>query len=145
MAWSYSGNPGSNDKDQVRFLVQDTVSTDQLLSDNEIRFLLTLEGGPLKAAAKAAETIAAKFARKCDEAVGQVKISFSQKSKQYFELADKLKRSSSIKQAIPFSGALDISQKEIQRDDSNRVDPIFRRDLHDIHKREDNKKDGSNC
>lgn len=137
MTWSYSGTPSEeNPKDQVRFLTQDTVEDDQLLSDEEITFLLGLEGGPLKASVKAAETIAAKFARKCDEAVGQVKISFSQKFDQYIKLAKALKRHSDIKGAIPFSGGLDISQKDTQRDDDDRVEPFFRRELHDFRPRE---------
>jgi len=131
MAWSYSGNPSAeNPKDQVRFFTQDTDQSDQLLQDEEINFLLTLEGGPLKAAVKAAETIAGKFARKCDEKVGQVSVSFSQKSKQYFELAAKLKRHSDIKGACPFAGGLDISQKDTQRDNDDRVQPDFRRTTH---------------
>lgn len=143
MTWSYSGKPSEeNPKDQVRFLVQDTIQDDQLLSDEEINFLLTLEGGPLKAAVKAAETIGGQFARKCDESVGQVKLSLSQKSKQFFELAAKLKRHSDIKSAVPFSGALDISQKDSQRDDDDRVEPIFRRELHDFRRKETDRSTG---
>ena len=33
MAWSYSGDPASSDKDAVRFWVQDTDSAVPLLSD----------------------------------------------------------------------------------------------------------------
>ncbi len=140
MAWSYSGKPeASNPKDQVRFLVQDTDQTDQLLSDEEITFLLDLEGGALKAATKAAETIAAKFARKCDESVGQVKVSFSQKFKQYSELAAKLKTSANIKQALPFAGGLEVTQKEILEEDQNRVQPAFTKELHDFHRTQDEK------
>lgn len=41
MAWSYSGNPGASNLDEVRFLIQDTDTDDQLLSDAEINYLLT--------------------------------------------------------------------------------------------------------
>lgn len=137
MAWSYSGTPTTAiAKDQVRFLIQDTDVNDQLFSDEEIIYLINLEGSALKAAAKAAETLAMKFARKCDEAVGQVRISFSQKSKQYAALAKDLARDASIKEAIPFAGGLDISQKQTQRDDDDRVQPFFRRETHDFLRNE---------
>lgn len=143
MTWSYSGKPDStNEKDQVRFLIQDTDQTDQLLQDEEIEFLITLEGGPLKAAAKAAETLAAKFARKCDETVGPVKIMFSQKNKMYMELCEKLKRHSNIKEACPFAGGLSISDKETAREDDDRVQPIFRRETHDFRKKESDRSVG---
>ena len=40
MAWTYSGNPGASNLDEVRFLIQDTDSTDPLLSNEEINYLL---------------------------------------------------------------------------------------------------------
>jgi len=54
----------STDRDKVRFLVGDTDDDNQMLSDNEITFLLTQEGDSfLLAAASGCEAIAAKFAR----------------------------------------------------------------------------------
>ena len=41
MTWTYSGNPGASALDEVRFLIQDTDTTDQLLSNEEINYLLT--------------------------------------------------------------------------------------------------------
>jgi hypothetical protein len=40
MSWTYSGNPGASKLDEVRFLIQDTDTTDQLLSNEEITYLL---------------------------------------------------------------------------------------------------------
>lgn len=134
MSWTYSGNPSKSDLDQVRFLVQDTNAKDKLLNNEEIEFLLELEGSPLKASVKAAETISATFARLCDEAVGQVKVSFSQKFDHYKSLAATLKASSGVKLAMPFAGGLEESQKDVQEEDENRVQPIFTRDLHDHRK-----------
>lgn len=54
----------SRDVDKVRFLVGDTDDDQQMLSDNEINFILTQKGDNLLLAASfACETIAAKFAR----------------------------------------------------------------------------------
>lgn len=40
MTWSYSGDPSSSTLDEVRFLIQDTDTTDQLLSNEEINYLI---------------------------------------------------------------------------------------------------------
>lgn len=54
----------AKDTDKVRYLVGDTDDDDLMLEDTEIKFLLTLENDNLfEAAARACETIAAKFAR----------------------------------------------------------------------------------
>jgi len=145
MTWSYSGDPSNSDLDQVRFLVQDTQESDQLLQDEEITFLLTLEGAPLKAASKAAETIGGMFARKCDEKVGTVSQAFSQKSSQYFELSKRLKRHSDVKQAETFAGGLDITQKETQEDNENRVQPDFTKELHDFDRDRDDRDRRGRC
>jgi hypothetical protein len=40
MTWTYSGNPGASTLDEVRFLIQDTDTTDQLLSNEELNYLI---------------------------------------------------------------------------------------------------------
>ena len=94
MTWSYSGNPASSDTDAVRFLVADTQTSDQLISNEEINYLLTVYNDPAFAAVAAARAIAAKFARQSDQSrsVGDLSLSesFSQKSEQYHHLADHL-------------------------------------------------------
>ena len=94
MTWTYSGNPSSTDRDAVRFLVADTDSTDPLITDEEIAYLLDLYTEPPHAAVGAARAIAAKFSRDADQArsIGDLSLneSLSQKSTQYHHLADHL-------------------------------------------------------
>jgi hypothetical protein len=94
VTWSYSGNPASSDTDAVRFLVGDTDTTDQLISNEEINYTLSVYNEPAFAAIAAARSIAAKFARQSDQSrsVGDLSLSesFSQKSQQYQHLADHL-------------------------------------------------------
>ena len=40
MTFTYSGDPGASALDEVRFLIQDTDTNDQLLSNEEIEYLL---------------------------------------------------------------------------------------------------------
>lgn len=94
MTWTYSGNPSSSDRDAVRFLVADTVSTDPLITDEEIAYLLDVYSEAPTAAVGAARAIAAKFSREADQArsIGDLSLneSLSQKSTQYHHLADHL-------------------------------------------------------
>lgn len=99
MTWTYSGDPAANSRDAVRFLVADTDSTEPLISDEEIAYLLDLYSEAPLAAVGAARAIAAKFSRESDQArtVGDLSLSesLSQKSQQYHHLGDHLQGLSS--------------------------------------------------
>jgi hypothetical protein len=56
MTFTYSGNPGASALDEVRFLIQDTDTSDQLLSNEEINYLLASYDGDAFGAAIAAMT-----------------------------------------------------------------------------------------
>ena len=56
MTFTYSGNPGDSALDEVRFLIQDTDTNDQLLSDEEINYLLDAYNDDAFGAAVAAVT-----------------------------------------------------------------------------------------
>jgi len=94
MAWTYSGDPASNEKDAVRFMLGDTESTEPLLTNEEINYLIEVHGGTGMAAVGGARAIAAGFSRDADRSrgVGDLSLSesFSQKSTQYHHLADHL-------------------------------------------------------
>lgn len=94
MTWTYSGNPASSDRDAVRFTVGDTDTTDQLITNEEIAYLLTIHNGVGMASVGAARAIAAKFSRKADQSrsVGDLTLSqqYSQQSFSYHHLADHL-------------------------------------------------------
>lgn len=66
MAWTYSGNPASSDRNAVRFLSGDTIQTaDVTLQDEEIDFLLSeWDGSVYDAAAASCEARAAEYANK---------------------------------------------------------------------------------
>lgn len=130
MTFTYC-SPKDSDKDAVRFRIGDTDSNDPLLQDEEIEYLLENEGGAKRAAAVAALTISAKYSRLADEAVGQVKVSYSQKSKQYSSLADKLSDAADSALAMPYAGGISISDKTTREDDTDRVSPFFERKIQD--------------
>lgn len=123
MSFSYNSDLGT-DRDRVRFLVQDTDANDQLLQDEEIAWLLTEEGSVRAAAIIAAETVAGKFARQADSAVGDLSISYSQKQAQYAALAARLRRTASLS-AVPLVGGISVSRKQTVEEDTDRVEPAF--------------------
>lgn len=92
MTWSYSGNPGSSEKDAVRFLVGDTDTDDQLLSDEEIAWVIVQAGASeYQAAHDAAYAIASKFSRMAtSKSVGDLSLAYADRAKAYFDLANEL-------------------------------------------------------
>lgn len=128
MTWTYSGDPAASDTAAVRFAIGDTDSTDQLVTDEEIAYLLT--GSSVAAAAIAAcESLAAKFARQVDRSVGNLSLSSSQRSAQFRDLAATLRRRSAYL-AAPYAGGISVADKETQEDDTDRVKPTFIRSNH---------------
>ena len=94
MAFTYV-DPTSGTRDQIRFLIQDTDSTDQHLQDAEINYLYTTWGNVYAAAAYAAEIIAAKYSHKTNysRSIGDLSISesYSESATQFRELAKSLR------------------------------------------------------
>jgi hypothetical protein len=126
--WTYSGDPSESTLDEVRFLIQDTDPDDKQISDEEIEYLIAENGGALQAAIAAAIVISAQYARAIDKAVGDLRISYSQRSKQYRDLADFL---GSDGAPIPYAGGISVSDKQIDEDDTDRVSPAFVKGMHD--------------
>lgn len=94
MAWTYT-NPSASDKDEVRFLIGDTDESDQLLSDEEINFLidtwLTVHGTTFYVASIACETIAARLAREISYSADGVSVSLSELQAKYKQQAETLR------------------------------------------------------
>lgn len=80
MAWSYSGDPGASALDEVRFLIQDTDTTDQLLSDEELSYLITSYEDAYSAAVAAVGVLIATASRTAEESKRVGDLSLSVKS-----------------------------------------------------------------
>jgi hypothetical protein len=88
-------DPTSGDRDKVRFLIQDTDSTDAHLQDAEVTYLISVWGNVYAAAAYAAEAIAAKYAHKTNysRSIGDLSISesYATSAQEFRELANRLR------------------------------------------------------
>lgn len=73
----------------VRYLVGDTDTTDEQLTDDEINFTLSVKNNNIYlSASMVAQSLAAKYSRFVDtELEGMLKEDYSQKSEQYYKLA----------------------------------------------------------
>jgi hypothetical protein len=137
MTWTYGGAPGTTTsatrRDAVRLLVGDTDTTDQQVSDEEIAFALSQTSDDIyNAGALMCRTIAGKYSRLVDTSIESVSSSYSQRAKQYSELAVRLvkegKRLGSVGLGVPVAGGMSISEMESVEDDLDRVPSAFRVD-----------------
>lgn len=94
MAWTYSGNPQTSPRDELRFTIGDTTEADPLLSDEEVDFLLDANGGNVRLAAVAAcRAGVAKLAREADFSSGVTSLSASQRREGLQTLLEQLRQS----------------------------------------------------
>ena len=127
---SYSGNPSASDLDYVRFLIGDTDTTSEQLSDDEINALVTMYGSAINAASYAADSLYAKYARKVNKKIGDLSIDYSDLAKHYKDLATTLRRQASIRLAAPYAGGISKTTKEANEVDTDLVKPSFTKDMH---------------
>ena len=110
MSWSYGGDPDGEPKDEVRFMVGDTVQATALTTDEEIEYILTMypkvEGKPpWLAAAHVCDAIAGRFARKMQQTLGPLSASNQQQWEHYRQMAQDFR----ILHATNGSGIIDGS------------------------------------
>ena len=131
MTWTYASTaPGATAKDKVRLRIGDTISTDPLLTDEEITALLGMYGDWQKASVEACRSIAAKFARQPDTKVSRVAFSNSQKAQMYLSMAKSIEAEMGMHVA-PWCGSISQDWKESEQDDDDRVEPSFARGMSD--------------
>ena len=124
MAKTYGGNPSANRKDAVRFELGDTKASDFLVTDEEIEYALSVESTVLRAAARVAYSLSARFARETTERNANVTIDHAAKQRHFLRLARNLKRREQ-RSFISLAG-IDSSGKETK--------PRFSLGMHDNRK-----------
>lgn len=135
MTWTYD-IALATPKDQVRFLTADTEATDPLVQDEEIAFVLTQQPNTYRAAAAVARQIARQFARQATiDIATEVRISLSDRAKQYFEMAKDMEHQANIGAGGGgglgvFVGGISQGQKQAVESDADRVRPAFTRETH---------------
>jgi len=134
MSWSYSGNPDASPLDKVRFLIQDTDTTDQQLSDQEITAMLNDSGNNAYVAAiSCVQALIAKYTRRADKNVGDLHISYSQIAKGYKDLLSQIRQQATIYGGLctPYAGGISIADKQIDQINPDLVQPSFSKGMND--------------
>ena len=126
MTWTYTNDPANVQRDAVRLLIQDTDSTDALVSDEEIAYFLAKGGSDIGAAYLAALSVSAKFGRLADERTGEIEVKWSQRSRSYAALAADLKKQIIMYAApVPYAGGISISDIDTRRSNTDRTAEAF--------------------
>lgn len=128
MTWTYT-NPATSARDAVRFLLGDTDTTDQRVSDEEIAFALAQTGNSTYgAAALCARALAGKYATLVDTTVETVSTKYSQLRDAFSKLATQLEAQGKRYTGalgIPAAGGISITDMESAREDTDRVPTAF--------------------
>jgi len=129
MSFTYSGDPANSTRDAVRFMVQDTDQADYFLENAEIDWLISEESTTKAAAARAAKAIATQFARLADTDIESVSVKYSQKQRQYLQMATRLEieAASGSGVASPDVNGVSIGDMESVREDDDRPRDRFYR------------------
>lgn len=122
--WNYSADPASSSKDQIRFLIGDTDSRDQLLSDQEIDWLISSAGTTNEAAAQACEAI---IVGGClvDKEIDDLVIKARQRAEQYAEMAKSFRSRRIGSRMGVFAGGVSIADRHSRNIDSDIPSPAF--------------------
>jgi hypothetical protein len=134
--WTYSGDPRDSDRDAVRFLIGDTNESDQLVSDEEIAYML-LSMSVYRAAALAATGISKAFAGKASsKTVGSLSLKngFEKKADSYKDLAarlDGMANKGALTSFVAYAGGISSADKQANEYDSDWEKPSFYRGIHD--------------
>lgn len=126
MAWTYSSD-FTTTRDQVRFLIQDTQTARQLVSDAEIAWVVSTEANVYMAAALLCDALVAKAGNIKTKVVGDLRLTYD--PSYYRGLAAAL-RARGAGHQVPFAGGISISDKLEQQSDTDAVQPrAFRTEL----------------
>lgn len=132
MTWTYSGDPSTSPKDEVRFLLGDTDTNDQLIQDEEIEYLLTTWEHPILAASYAAEQIATGFTRHVSISGDGMSWSGGELADKFWNLADALRaRFRRTSRPRPYAGGLSKRERELDDLDDDLEQTAIRSKLHD--------------
>jgi hypothetical protein len=127
MTWSYDlSTIATTPKDQVRFLIGDTISADPQLADEEINWTITQEADVYQSGASCCDRLASFYARQVDTDVGPTKLSASQRTKVYTKLAIQLRVKAFSRGGIaPVATGLSVADKQQIENNSDRITPDF--------------------
>lgn len=127
MSWTYNASQlATSAMMQVRYLVGDIVASDQQVQDEEINFALTQRPNIYGAAAVVCRSLASKLSREADTVDRDLRTTFSSRARSYAARANDYEVKASVRSgAMPYAGGISISDKVLNEQDPDRVQPQF--------------------
>lgn len=118
--------------DQIRLEIGDNDPTAQLLQDDEIEYVISVEANIWGAYARCCEIIARQFLRKADVRIGRggTTLTYSTQAKQYQDMATAF-RKRAIAMHAPWTGGTSKSDKDSLQQDTDAVQPLFTKTMMD--------------
>jgi hypothetical protein len=134
MSATYSGNPKTSPKDEVRFLIFDTNMKVPMLQDEEIQYQIDLvfpKGPPASgnylAAAYCCDVLRAKFAATSDsESIGDLTVARSSQAQRFADMSARLRQRATLAGVKVWAGGTSVAEKKGPDADPDRVQPAFR-------------------
>ncbi len=123
----YGGAPAAGNNDEVYFLVGDTDTANQYLTDAEVSYLIATYGPGVLAAAWGARQLSAKFASRASVTVGDVSETAGDLAQHFADLAARLEQKIAAG-AQPTFGGVEVAAMTEARVDASQVQPAFERD-----------------
>lgn len=131
----YNGNPAASPTDAIRFWLQDTSASAELLNDSEIRYFMDYAGSytddPLLLAAGLCSVIGAKYAGEVTITGDGITYSGEQLQQKYTQLAEELRstwRRLNGNRGFPYAGGVDYFEWTSR---FNRRPPLFEIGMND--------------
>lgn len=139
MTWTYSGDPSSSDLDTIRFLVGDTETTEQKISNEEIDYLIDeWDADVYEAASAAALHLSNTAASWLTYSADGSSLSLSEAQDKYARLAERLQAQKNRKlRAAPYVGGMEVGDVHAHDQDVSVVHTDFGTGMHD------NRREGS--
>lgn len=127
MAWTYDLTQlATNKMTQVRYLVGDTLASDQQVQDEEINFALGQRPSVYGAAAVVCRSLASKLSRQADVVDKDLRTALSSRAKAYAARAIEYDATAKIRGGgLPYAGGLSISDKLLNEQNPDRVQPQY--------------------
>ncbi len=139
MTCSYD-NTLATEKDQIRFLLQDTDCTSNIFEDEEIAWVLTQEANIYTAAACLLDTAVNKSTGALtSKKVGDLSLSWS--VAEVRQRIKDLRAKGRVKYELPSMPAQDRDAKREHRENVDNVPPFITREIHDIDPLRDDRED----
>ena len=125
--WSYSGNPATDEKDAVRFLIGDVDTRRQLISDEEILWAITDANNRYGAAATCCRLLGSESAASGTVTVGDMSEGGGRDAAGWMDLAAVYDRKAVLvgSPPTPYFGGESMTRRDTVAGESDRRPPTF--------------------